>query len=70
MVKREHVHVHLSITQHQAGLAPTTPKRKYVDVNNRMNIIITTYADVLTIDYFRTISYNILGIFDLISISL
>lgn len=60
MLKREHVHVHLSITQHQAGFAPPAPKRKYVDVNNRINTIVTTYANVLTIDYLRAISYNIL----------
>ena len=60
MLKREHVHVHISINQHQAGLALRKPKRKYVDVNNRINTIVTTYASVLTIDYLRAISYNIL----------
>ena len=63
MLKKEHVHTHISITHHQAGLPQ---RRKYADTNNRINTIVRNYDNAQPIDYLRAISYNILEIFDLI----
>ena len=60
MLKKEHVHVHLTITQHLAGLPPPKPRRKYAEINNRINTIVAKYRNLQTIDYLRAISYNIL----------
>ena len=45
MLKKEHVHVHLTITQH--------PRRRYAEINNGINIIVANYRNLQTIDYLK-----------------
>ena len=58
-LKREHAMVHMSISQHQAGLPPPPRKRKYIEVDNRINNIVADYANRQPIDFLRGITYNI-----------
>ena len=44
MLKKEHVHVHLTITQHLAGLPPPKPRRKYAEISNSINTIVANYV--------------------------
>ena len=58
-LKKEHALVHMSITQHQAGLPPPVRKRKYVDADDRIRNIVADYAHREPIEFLRALSYNI-----------
>lgn len=58
-LKKEHSMVHMAISHHQSGMLPPPRKRKYIAIDNRLNVIVADYNNRQRLAYLRGISYNL-----------